>query len=323
MELNAQMMAALRSFAAAARTGSFTKAGLELHITAAAISQQMANFEQQLQLTLFERHSRGIRLTTAGETLYDTVAPCLDSITNTINALQKSQKIQHIKLKSTPSFAYKWLVPRLQDFYQRYPEITVQIFADGGLVDTQATDFDLAIDYAPIPYPKLDRHQESILLMAETLVPVMSAQYAAKKQWRAPNPWQHAILLHDAMPWRDADYHSEWRYWFETMGFEAMGLNKQLSTTGHSFNRTDMAMEAAAVGQGVALGRGALLEQDLLSGNLVAPFSPIAAGCGYFLIQTAKIEARPVNKTTEIFINWLFEQVEQTIKARQYDLCLI
>ncbi|NRA71232.1 MAG: LysR family transcriptional regulator [Gammaproteobacteria bacterium] len=306
MELNAQMMAALRSFSVAARTGSFTSAGLELHISAAAISQQMANFEQQLQLTLFERHSRGIRLTSDGATLFATVSPCLENITNTINSLQKTKKLQHIKLKSTPSFAYKWLVPRLQNFYQRYPDITVQIFADGGLVDTNTTDFDIAIDYGPIPYQELDSSKKSRLLMAEFLVPVMNSAYAKKYQWQDLNTWQHVTLLHDAMPWRDAKYNSEWQYWFETMG-----LSHQLSTSGHSFNRTDMAMEAAAAGQGIALGRSALLEQDLLSGNLIAPFSPIAANCGYFLITTLNADITPDDQTVDCFVRWLFEQVAE------------
>jgi len=291
MKLNSQVLAALRTFEAAAFCGSFTKAAKELHITAAAVSQQMANLEAQLDLSLFERHSRGIRLTASGEALFNTVRPSLDNIAATIDKLQHHHATGYeLRIKSTPSFAYKWLVPRLQHFYQEFPEIKIQIFADSALVDKATTDYDLVIDFAPIPYPDnvstskkgsagLTEHQAE-LLMAEALIPVMSPAYEKRFNWQAPDCWLQVNLLHDVMPWFGASPDSEWRYWFD-----AMGLDNQDSTSGHSFNRTDLAMEAAAAGQGVALARRALLGDDINRGNLVAPFAPIKAGFGYYLLQ--------------------------------------
>lgn len=304
MKLNAQMMAALRTFDAAARCGSFTQAGKELHISAAAISQQMANLESQLKLVLFERHSRGIRLTTAGRTLFNVVQPSLISITTSIENLQHGAATDNeIRVKSTPSFAYKWLVPRLQDFYRTHPDIRVQIFADGALVDKDKTDYDLAIDFAPIPYPDPGSATSYELLMTETLIPVVSPNYAAQHDWQDPQCWDKVNLLHDAMPWHGASSDSEWRFWFDVMG-----LVNQKSLRGHSFNRTDLAMEAASAGQGVALARRALLGEDINKGVLVAPFAPINADCGYYLLQGVAPRSDCPTDRVELFKTWLRQQ---------------
>ncbi|NRA55098.1 MAG: LysR family transcriptional regulator [Gammaproteobacteria bacterium] len=309
MKLNGQILAALRTFEAAASCGSFTKAAKQLHITAAAVSQQMANLESQLKLCLFERHSRGIRLTPCGEQLLNTVQPSLDNIAATIDKLQVSNITSNqLRIKSTPSFAYKWLVPRLQHFYQEFPEIKIQIFADSALVDKATTDYDLVIDFGPIPYPG----NEAELLLAEALIPVMSPAYAQQFNWHDPKCWAQVNLLHDAMPWLGASPDSEWRYWFN-----AMALDNNDSSQGHSFNRTDLAMEAAAAGQGVALARQALLGDDISKGNLVAPFAPIKAGFGYYLLQGRSSKVQSSLHAIESFKGWIQQQVlhwEQTQK---------
>jgi len=305
MKLNAQMMAALRTFDVAARTSSFTNAAKELHITAAAVSQQMGHFEQQLKLTLFERHSRGIRLTKAGAMLQAVVEPSLNNISQTINQLQGDACFnQEIRVKSTPSFAYKWLVPRLQDFYQHHPQLQVQIFADGALVDKEVQDYDLAIDFAPIPYPS-DDVMPPELLMAEALIPVMSPQYAARHDWQDPACWQQVNLLHDTMPWQGAPAECEWLYWFEQRG-----LSQYYCRQGHYFNRADLAMEAASAGQGIALARQALLANDLASGHLVSPFKPMASNSGYYLVVNHSITNIEHLSAIAHFKQWLRQQVK-------------
>lgn len=305
MKLNAQILAALRTFEASAHCGSFTRAAKELHITAAAVSQQIANLESQLNLSLFERHSRGIRLTKAGESLFKVVQPSLVDIAATIEQLRlDSATDNELRIKSTPSFAYKWLVPRLQNFHQNYPDIRVQIFADSALVDKDTSDYDLAIDFCPIPYPDNLSGSAAQLLMAETLIPVMSPQYATQFDWQDPKCWRHVNLLHDAMPWLGATPDSEWRYWFK-----AMGLSYSESGRGHSFNRTDLAMEAATAGQGVALARRALLGDDINKGSLVAPFAPIKAGFGYYLLQGPPSKHESSLHAIQSFKTWIAQQI--------------
>ncbi|MGC3834483.1 LysR substrate-binding domain-containing protein [Moritella viscosa] len=228
-------------------------------------------------------------------------------------------------LKLTPSFAYKWLVPRLQDFYQQYPDIKIHTFAEGALVDHTDTNFDLAIDYGQSPYQSSDKKINAELLLAEQLLPVMSPQYMAKFDWDMTNNnnqinnsgscnfWKTITLLHDAMPWQHADKNAEWQFWLQQMSLETPKTKQAntgknvLSKHGHYFNRTDMAIAAAAAGLGVALARCALLDNDLSTtglgkAGLASPFSPIDAQAGYYLIQHHHSPA------IECFKIWLKQQ---------------
>ena len=147
MAIKNSLFSGLVTFEIAAKHGSFTQAASYLHITTGAISQQINLLESQLSIKLFERHSRGIKLTFAGQQIYQVVKNNFYEIESLITKLQQGQSQDgDIKLKLTPSFAYKWLVPRLQKFYTLYPNINIQTFAEGALVDHQDDNFDLAID---------------------------------------------------------------------------------------------------------------------------------------------------------------------------------
>lgn len=303
MSLNTQILGALRTFDAAARLGSFTRAAIQLHITPAAVSQQIRHLEQQLNITLFERHSRGIRLTEKGHSLHLVVKPSLNNIASAIATLQDDTVVgNEVRVKSTPSFAFKWLVPRLSDFYHQNPEIQIHIFADGALVDTSTSDYDLAIDFAPTPYPNHESDIQPELLMQEALVPVMSPDYAAQHNWQDPNTWKKVSLLHDTMPWLNALPEFEWRYWFKNQQLDA-----QYPTQNHYFNRADLAMEAAVAGQGVALARSALLSSYLKTEALVSPFEPIASDSGYYLFEQRNSDQH--NPSLAVFKQWLIAQV--------------
>jgi DNA-binding transcriptional LysR family regulator len=299
MALKGNIFSGLVTFEVAARLGSFTKTADNLHLTTGAISQQISLLENQLSLTLFERHSRGIELTKDGKKLYQVVRRNFVDIENVIDDLQQGQSLDgEIKLKLTPSFAYKWLIPRLQKFYSLYPNISIQTYAEGALVDYKDRNFDLAIDYGQTPYVS----QNAELLLSEQFIPVMSPQYFKRFNWQDSslenqnNIWQSVTLLHDAMPWRHAKKHAEWHYWFDQMKVKAE------SNQGHFFNRTDMSMAAAEAGLGVALARYALVENDFKSGRLVSPFTPIEANTGYYIIQH---RSSPV---IECFKSWLLAE---------------
>jgi len=250
-----------------------------------------------LGFSLFERHSRGIRLTQQGQVLLKVTERSLQDIETAIASLNAQSARKEIRLKLTPSFAFKWLVPRLEGFYRQYPDIQIQTFAEGALVDSDRHDFDLAIDYGPFPYPRADAER----LFAEYLLPVVSPGYHRQHAWLGddtqPQRWQDVVLLHDAMPWAQAARDHEWLYWASEMGLE-------LTThQGHFFNRTDMAMSAAEAGVGIAMARSALLGNELQQGRLVAPFAPIPANAGYFLITHTQ------NESTAAFSQWLKQQI--------------
>lgn len=278
----------LSTFEVVANQLNFTQAAKQLHITVGAVSQQMQLLEQQLGFSLFERHSRGVSLTQKGEILHQATLTNLGNLRQVIKKLAKQiEDNNEVRLKLTPSFAFKWLVPRLENFYSQYPQIKVQTFAEAGLVNHSNTDVDLTIDYGLIPYFKSD----AILLFTEQLLPVMSPSYAK----HSATFWQDATLLHDAAPYTGAEKHSEWQYWVEQ---KEIAIDYQ---AGHFFNRTDMAMAAAEAGVGIAMARGALINDELKSGKLVAPFEAIDANAGYFLLQHTN------SRSVELFKKWLFD----------------
>ncbi|MBL4249579.1 LysR family transcriptional regulator [Vibrio fluvialis] len=292
--LKSHNVSALHTFMLVAQHPSFSSAAKALHLTTGAISQQLLQLEGQLGFSLFERHSRGVRLTEAGQTLHTVLQRSFQEIDSAIQSLSQRDNRKEIRLKLTPSLAFKWLVPRLDDFYRHNPDIQIQMFAEGALVDSDRRDFDLAIDYGPLPYPKPNAE----MLMEESLLPVMSPSYlAAHPQLSHAAGWQDVVLLHDAMPWAKAPRDFEWLYWASEMGLELA------TQRGHFFNRTDMAMSAAEAGVGIAMARMALITNELDSGKLVTPFTPIAANAGYFLIT------HTANDTTRIFRDWLKAQI--------------
>lgn len=299
MALKGNIFSGLVTFEVAARLGSFTKTAAHLNITTGAISQQINLLENQLSLKLFERHSRGIGLTDNGRQLYQVVKHNFADIENVIDDLRQGQSPDgEIKLKLTPSFAYKWLIPRLHKFYNLYPNISIQTYAEGALVDHQDSNFDLTIDYGHSPYP----NSNAELLLSEQLIPVMSPSYFKRFDWQDSTlknqqaTWQSATLLHDAMPWRHAKKDAEWGYWFAQMNIQ------EESNQGHFFNRTDMAMAAAEAGLGVALARYALIADDFKQGRLVSPFEPVKAHTGYYIIQHRS------SSVIECFKSWLLTQ---------------
>ncbi|MBN3493898.1 LysR substrate-binding domain-containing protein [Vibrio neptunius] len=279
-----------------AKHSSLTSAARELNLTTGAVSQQIQLIEERLGFNVFERHARGIRLTEKGDKLVQSVTPHLLAIEENTYKLTHVSDSKQIRLKLTPSLAFKWLVPRLDDFQKRHPDIQIHTFAEGALVDSDSRDYDIAIDYGPLPYKLPDAE----LLMAESLLPVMSSEYfrhfSHLKLSGSAQEWQQVTLLHDAMPWKDSAKDHEWHFWAQqhALKFE--------THSGHFFNRTDMAMSAAEAGLGIALARMALLGDELYQKRLVAPFPAIRANAGYFIITHLD------NPHTRLFKSWLKQQ---------------
>ncbi|MGI9948954.1 LysR substrate-binding domain-containing protein [Vibrio hyugaensis] len=298
--MKSSVVSGLWLFNQVAEHSSFTSAAKALHLTTGAISQQIIQLEVQLGFTLFERHSRGIRLTSKGFQLSQSSQFHFSELGKTLEELQIEKPHNEIRLKLTPSFAFKWLVPRLESFHLENPDLQVQIFAEGALVNSELKDYDVAIDYSSHPYR--DKSAERIL--NEQLLPVMSPKYLEDHGWlktlkATPEPWRDTTLLHDAMPWDKAPRDYEWLYWASSMGLDFK------TDVGHFFNRTDMAMSAAEAGVGIAMARMALVEDELESGRLVSPFEPVDANAGYYLIINTKSEP------TERFRQWLVRQIQQ------------
>jgi LysR family glycine cleavage system transcriptional activator len=289
----------MRTFEVAGRLSSFTKAAGELHVTPAAVSYQMRALEDQLGVKLFARTSRVVRLTPAGEILLAGVGEALDGIGRTIARIGTMDGRPQLNVTTSPSFAAKWLVPRLHDFLQRYPEADVRMNVSEGVVDLSRGEADLAVRFGNGNYPGLQIDR----LFEETIFPVCSPKLLkGKHPLRQPRGLKHHTLIH--VEWRaQGATWPDWRMWLLAAGIRDLDPMRGLR-----FTQTSIALQAAIEGQGVALSESTLVADDLASGRLVRPFTLTVKGpaqFGYYALTTPAGAERPLVKA---FRRWLIDQ---------------
>ena len=192
-----------------------------------------------------------------------------------------------------PSFAAKWLMPRLGGFEAAYPQVDVWLSADMALVDFASTDVDLAIRYGPGPYPGL----EAARLMGESVLPVMSPELAAANPVVTPADLARHVLLHDGSPVADESC-PDWVMWLAARGVRGFDASR-----GPRFNQSSMVIEAAVAGRGVALAKRALAQDDLDAGRLVAPMLiNTSVDHAYFVVHPKAKGRLPQVKA---FVGWI------------------
>ena len=301
MFLSSSTLASLRFFEAAARVLSFKEAALELHVTQGAVSQQIKHLEEALGCRLFYRMPRRITLTEEGRRFAAVVRQALQNIEQEARELASSRSSIDIRVRTGPSFALLWLVPRLGEFYAAHPHIKLSINAAYGYFDPAHRDFDLAIEMLEGKLPLL----RSEPLMDEYLMPVCSPEYAAKHPLKNPKDLARCTLLHDVHPWAGADENAEWRHWLR-----AVGTTQVDSTKGQFFNLAHMSIEAALGHQGVAMGRASLIKESIQEGRLVTPFKRrIKSPVKHCLVYPKELADRPEIRSV---IEWLHEQAESS-----------
>ncbi len=270
MSLSASLLGALRCFDVAARHCNFTHAANELHLTPSAVSQQIRQLETHVGQALFLRQARGLALTPAGRQLFAAVTGPLASLSQGVDALRAAPA--PLKLTCSPSFAMLWLMPRLVRLHREHPEIELNLAAEFQSVDRHellASGTDCAIRYDPIAYEGLS----AITLMPETLLAVASPRYLAEHgPLDSARAMQATTLLQDADPWHHAPADIEWDSWW-ARAFPA-DPRTQRDGGAQAFNLSMLALTAARNHQGVAIGRLALMAEDLQAGTLV-PAHPL------------------------------------------------
>ncbi len=284
---------ALRAFEAAARHLNFSRAADELSVTPGAVSQQIQNLEDYVGAALFKRTPRGLLLTDSAQMALPALREAFDRLAEAAALLTAAVDGRRLTLTAAPSFAAKWLVPRLGNFEAAYPQVDVWLSADMDLVDFGTGDIDLAIRYGAGPYPGL----EAIRLMSETVVPVISPELAAANPINAPADLARHILLHDGSPDAD-DSCPDWSMWLAARGVKGFDANR-----GPRFNQSSLVIEAAVGGRGVALAKRTLAQDDLDAGRLIVPM-PIATSVdfAYFLVHPKAKGRLPQVKA---FVSWL------------------
>ena len=296
--LNAQMHAWLQVFACAARHLSFTRCADELHVTPGAISQQMRLLEERLGFALFHRVGRGLELTAEGQRLAIVANEVHSRIDDELRLLHSGRIGGVFKLRCIPSFLSKWLMPRLPQLEQAFPDIQLRIIAEDSSGSLRDDDFDLAIDLNDGSYPGL----MTTSLLEEELFPVCSpALQAGKPPLDTPSQLVHYPLLHDITAWRGSYEYAEWEFYLNAIGASGIDVRR-----GHTFNRNHLTIEAAIMGMGVAIARKALITNELEEGSLIIPFGhPIAARKKYVLVYREGALQTPARRAVH---DWLVEQ---------------
>jgi len=268
---------ALRAFEAAARNLSLTLAGRELHVTQSAVSHQVQNLEEELGVELFQRLPRSLRLTPAGEAL---AAAARDAFGLLEEAARKvDRRPARLCVSVLPSFAARWLLPRLKRFRASRPRLELRIHASREPCDFARDGVDVAIRYGRGGWKGLRAEK----LLSEEIFPVASPRLA--RSLRSPADLRRCVLLHDEV--RVA--HGGWAEWLRSAGAPEVDARQ-----GIVFTDAHLMLQAAADGQGIALARSALAEGDLATGRLVRPFEhAVPSRYDYFLVHPPAHAARP------------------------------
>lgn len=268
---------ALRLFEAAGRHLSFKAAAEELHLTPSAVSHGIQSLEDWLGVPLFQRAARGLSLTETGAAYLPDVRRALDALASASAAVPGRPPVGRLTVSVAPSFGLRWLIPNLPDFHDRYPGIAVSVDTAHRQVEFPRDGIDLAIRMGRGDWPGLD----ALCLMQESLVPVAAPPLAAGI--RAASDLAGKTLLHVA------NVADDWRSWCALAGVALDSLDE-----GPRFDNIQMALEAAAQGLGIAIGRLPLIEADLASGRLVAVLAPPRrCETGYWVVTMSESLARP------------------------------
>jgi DNA-binding transcriptional LysR family regulator len=275
----------LRAFEAAARHGSFVAAGQELNVTQAAVSRLVRLLEARLGFTLFERLPNGLTLTARGEALQPGLTAAFDAIAAVTEQVATMRTTPVLTLGVGPSFAVRWLIPRLAGFARQHPDLEVRL-ATGGAVNPFQNDWTCGIILGDGNWPGY----EAELLFSGDLFPVCTAAIA--RRLTEPSRLRQETLLQVQ--------HSpeEWPLWLK-----AAGVKLGAGALGPRFDSYAMALQAALDGVGVAMALRPYVEDDIAAGRLVAPFSlSVPKGRAWYLVYRP---FRQDDLTLAAFRDWL------------------
>ena len=296
-------LSALRAFAATARLGSIKAAAAELGVTPGAVSHQVRTLEAYLGTPLFDRVHRAVQRTRAGEQLGEAANRAFEEIGRALEALAEAGLIAGsatLSVSAAPTFAAKWLAPRVHAFQSAYPEIALRLRAEEMLTDPGGNrQVDVAIRYGRGPYaPELIAER----LWPDGVVVAVCAPGLAQR-FADVEELVHARLFRTATP-ADPERREPiaWTAWFEAAGVSGPAMGQAVRAAAH-VGTTQLALEAAASGHGVALSPLVLVAEDLAQGRLVEPFSTrlVDPHAFWMLYQRSREHEASIRK----FATWL------------------
>ncbi len=282
---------ALRAFEAAARHENFSRAADELHLTHGAISHQVRALEDELGVPLFVRNGRHVKITPDGRKFAQSLTKAFADIVQAADAVRPRQGCRRLSISSIPSFAARWLAPRLGQFIERHPDIEVLLQASGQLQDLEREAIDVGIRFGRGRYPGLVVQH----LMGDIYYPVVSPSYRGGDLPRTPRDLAQATLLRSNEPWLP---------WFR-----AAGLDLAEPSGGVMYEDLSMLIRSAVDGDGVALVRHVVAMQEIGSGQLVRLFDIATPSADeYYFVSPPATAAQP---HVEAFRAWLLGEIAE------------
>jgi LysR family transcriptional regulator of beta-lactamase len=282
---------ALKSFEAAARHLSFTKAGLELRVGQAAVSHQVKALEELLGTQLFRRLPRGLALTDEGLALIPVIADSFNRIRETLNRFEKGHFRGVVTVGTVGTFATGWLLPRLRQFHALHPFIDLRIWSNNNRVDVAAEGLDYAIRYGDGSW----HGTEATRLLGAPLSPMCAPDLG--HGLRRPLDLAERLLLRSYRI-------DEWPRWFSAAGVPCPAIK------GAIFDSSITMAEAAGQGAGVGLLPVSMFGRELAQGRLVRPFVVEIDAGAYWLTS---LKSKRVTDAMDAFRGWLLGAVSRGI----------
>lgn len=300
-----------RTFEAAARHLSFKRAAEELHVTPAAVSQQIKNLEKYLGVSLFQRLPKALQLTEEGLAMFPKVRDGMDCFAAAVESTRRGAGLA-LNVTAPPSFATRWLVPRLARFSLAHTEVAIRISSNPENIDGPLTALDMTMEASD---PRHETSQVAIRfgtgvypgyqvekMLTPDYVLVCSPQLMdGETPLRTPADLVNHILIHDeSIP--AVEQRPSWHEWLKLAGVSGMD-----SERGPRFSNSILAQEAAAEGQGVALALRPQVEAEVSAGRLVMPFDiTMPSAYAYYLVIPQAIAERAVVRA---FRDWLKTEI--------------
>ncbi len=300
---------ALRAFEAAGRHLSFKAAAEELNVSPSAIGHLVSGLEGSLGSKLFHRLNRTVELTREGDLLLPGLTAGFRRLTTTVSDFRRRDKEIPLVVSVEPSFATKWLMPRLENFRALYPEIAIRIDPSHALADLHNGDVDVAIRFGAGQFPDVE---VDTLYPNQEIIAVCSPELRkGKLPLETPEDLAHHTLIH--RPSEPSRYNLSWEQWFH-----AAGIERTRQKTALIVGYEDFAVLAAIQGQGITLATSLLAADDLAAGRLVKLFDiSYRTRFGYYLVAA---EEKLQTPNVAAFREWILGLIAKEQATDDYSV---
>ena len=290
-------LTALRSFEAAGRHLSFSRAAEELFVSQAAISRQIRELEQFLHQPLFYRHHRRVELTETGRRLLDQLIRSFDDIDSLLSEMVVTPAQSLVCVSVEPSLAAAWLLPRLNRFRQLRPDIDISLDVDPRLIEFRSDQAELALRFSAhnTSWPRSEAVRLAPVIDSPVLSPALAASGAAL---RSPADLRRYTLLHE-------ENRQGWARWFEAAGV----AHDAIPERGPLLADAALSKQAAMLGHGVALGDLLLVKEELATGALIKPFDTNVTTGAYWMVARS---LRNLSEPATASADWLRAEFEES-----------